>query len=109
MNSSDLFIALNELASQASLSPDLEALVYIELTGDDPAQWQVRISGGVLALESGQPAEPDLTVSAASDTAIKIYEKKMKPMAAFMTGKIKIKGDLGKMALLKDLVFGRKK
>lgn len=109
MNSSDLFLALNELAGQAHLDPNLEALAFVELTGDDPAQWQVRISGGGLALEPGQPEEPDLTISATSDTAIKIYEKKMKLMAAFMTGKIKVKGDMSKMALLKDLIFSRKK
>jgi len=109
MSSSDLFLTLQGLAGQASLNPDLEALVFIELTGDDPAQWQARIAGGRLSLEQGQPAEPDLTVSASSDTAIKIFEKEMNPMAAFMTGKIKIKGDLAKIALLKDLVFGKKK
>lgn len=109
MTSNDLFLALNELAGQARLNPDLEALAFIDLTGDDPAQWQVRISGGGLTLEPGQPEEPDLTISATSDTAIKLYEKKMKPMAAFMTGKIKVKGDMSKIALLKDLIFSRKK
>lgn len=109
MNSSDLFLALKELAGQARLNPDLEALVYIEVTGDDPAQWQGRVAGGQLSLEEGEPAEPDLTISASSDTALKIYEKKMKLMAAFMTGKIKIKGDLAKIAMLKDLVLGKKK
>lgn len=109
MNSHDLFFTLRQLADQANLSPDLEVVGFVELTGDDPAQWQARVSKGRMSLEEGRPAEPDLSLSVSTDTAVKIFEKKINPMAAFMTGKIKIKGDLAKIAQFKELVFAKKK
>jgi len=109
MNSHDLFFTLSQLAGRANLSPDLDVVAFVELTGDDSALWQARVSGGRISLEEGRPAEPDLTVSASTDTAVKIFEKKINPMAAFMTGKIKVKGNLAKIAQFKQLIFGQKK
>jgi len=108
MNSSELFAALKELSSSSHLDPDLELSVFIDINGPDPAQWQGRASGGKVSLEEGQPQEPDITVSASSETALGLYNKTVNPMVAFMTGKIKVKGDLSKVALLKDL-FNKKK
>lgn len=109
MNTKDLYLTLSQLAERASLSPDIEAVIFVELTGDDPAHWQGRISGGRLNMDQGRPETSDLTVTAASDTAIKIFTKEMNPMAAFMTGKIKVQGDMTKLALLKDFIMGKKK
>ncbi|MDR1045599.1 MAG: SCP2 sterol-binding domain-containing protein [Candidatus Adiutrix sp.] len=104
MTSSELFNVLKGLASEARVDPQLEASIFIELGDPDPAQWHGRISGGALLLAEEAPPRPDLTVSASSDTAVGLFEKKINPMTALMTGKIKVRGDVAKIMLLKDLL-----
>ena len=105
----ELFTVLQEIAGRARLDPGLESVILVELTGPDPAHWQGRISGGKIELAEGAPDKPDLTVTASSATAIGIFEKTVNPLAAFMTGQIKVKGDLNQVALLKQLLLSKKK
>ncbi|MDR2947200.1 MAG: SCP2 sterol-binding domain-containing protein [Candidatus Adiutrix sp.] len=103
MNISELFGALQQKAEKASLDASLEVSVSVTLTGSDPAQWQARAEGGRLTLAEGENPGADVTVTASSETAIALYEKKLSPMMAFLTGKIKLGGDVAKIALLKKL------
>jgi len=108
MNSSELFGVLQEMSANARLDPELEVSVSVNLTGPDPAQWNARAGGGRLRLEQGELPEANVSVTASSDTAIGLFEKTVDPMMAFLTGKIKLKGDIGKIAMLKKLVSKKK-
>ncbi len=108
MKISELFTALQDLASRARLDPGLEAAIFVDLSAPDPAQWHGLIKDGQFTLSEGQPPAPDLTLTASSDTAIGLFQRTVNPMAAFMTGKIKVKGDLAKAALLKQLLTNKK-
>ena len=108
MNTSELFGVLQEMSANARLDPELELSVSVNLTGLDPAQWNARACGGRLKLEPGELPEADVSVTASSDTAIGLFEKTVDPMMAFLTGKIKLKGDIGKIAMLKKLVSKKK-
>lgn len=109
MTISELFAILKEKAEAASPPPDVEALVRVELTGNDPAQWNGQIAGGRVVLTDSPLGEPDITITAASETAIGIFQKTVSPMMALMTGKIKVSGDMGKAALIKNLLTSKKK
>lgn len=109
MTSKELLSTLQELSVKAKVDPSWEARVLLELTGSDPAQWLGRIGGGQVKLDEGRPENPDLTITASSETAVAIYQKRLNPLMAFMTGKIKVKGDVAKMALLKGLLAGQKR
>lgn len=108
MTTCELFEALQDLSGKARLDPGLEITVNVNLTGSDPAQWIVRAGNGQLALDQGQAPEADVTVTAAGETAVGIFEKTVDPMKAFLTGKIKLKGDIGKIAMLKQLITKKK-
>jgi putative sterol carrier protein len=108
MNTSELFGTLKELSEKAKLDPALEVSVSVNLTGADPAWWNARAGGGQLRLEEGELPEADVSVTASSETAIGIFEKTVDPMMAFLTGKIKLKGDIGKIAMLKGLISKKK-
>ena len=108
MKTSELFEVLQELSKNARLDPDLDLTVAVNLTGADPAQWNVSAGGGQLRLEQGELPEAQVSVTASSDTAIGLFEKTVDPMMAFLTGKIKLKGDIGKIAMLKKLVSKKK-
>ncbi|MDR3037808.1 MAG: SCP2 sterol-binding domain-containing protein [Candidatus Adiutrix sp.] len=110
MKTSELFEILKTKAEGAvpDLPPDFAAVAFFDLTGPDPAQWQATAANGRLSLAEGPPsAEPDLTVTLSSDTAVGLYQKTVNPLAAFMTGKVKVRGDAGKIALVRQLLTRR--
>ena len=108
MNTSELFGVLQEMSNNARLDPGLEVTVTVNLTGSDPAQWNVNAGSGQLRLEQGERPDADVTITASSETAIGLFEKTVDPMMAFLTGKIKLKGDIGKIAMLKGLIAKKK-
>ncbi len=52
----------------------------------------IRIADGTVTDQDG---EADVTVSAAADVFQELFEGDLSPTAAFMSGKIKIDGDMG--------------
>jgi putative sterol carrier protein len=48
-------------------------------------------------LQDGAIDSPDIVITTSSDTIMGITQKKIKPLAAFMTGKLKAKGSMGDM------------
>ena len=108
MKTSDLFDLLKEMAAKASLDPSIEATVFVNLTDPDPAQWQGSIKDGQITLDQGEPAQADISLTASSDTAIGLFNKTINPMMAVMTGKLKVSGDVAKVALLKNLLTSKK-
>lgn len=107
MEITELFAILKAKADSACPASDLNATIGLNLTGPEAAQWHGLIADGRICLNLGELPEADITITASSDTAIGIYKKTINPMVAFMTGKIKLKGDVAKIALLKKLVGAR--
>ncbi|KXS56634.1 MAG: hypothetical protein AMR96_01550 [Candidatus Adiutrix intracellularis] len=105
LKTDDLFKILQQLTLEVAIDQSVVATALVELTGPDPAIWIVRATGGRISLAAvGLAEETDLTVTTSSEVAIAIFEKTLNPMVAFMTGKLKIKGDLAKVALIKQLL-----
>jgi len=48
--------------------------------------------------------DADCTVTMSKDIYVKLQQKKIKPMIATLTGKLKVKGDLGLARKLKELM-----
>ena len=48
--------------------------------------------------------DADCTVTMSIDTYVKLQQKKIKPLIATLTGKLKVKGDLGLARKLKQLM-----
>lgn len=108
MNIGELFAKIQERAERLTLAPDLTAKIAFDISGSEPARWHGRVESGRAALFEGAGEEtPDITVSAASETAIGLFEKRINPLAAFMTGKVKVRGDASKIGLIKSLLMGR--
>ncbi len=109
MNIQELFAKLQERAGRLDLDPNLTARVAFNIGGSEPAQWHGRVEGGKAVLyEGAAPEEAEITVSAASEVAIGLFEKRINPLAAFMTGKVKVRGDGSKIGLIKSLLMGKK-
>jgi len=67
---------------------DFDATVVFEIEGEG----SIRVEGEAVAIGSG-PA--DVTISASLDTFREIFEGELGAPAAYMTGRLKVEGDLG--------------
>ena len=107
MNTDELFEILKEMAEavKPGLPAGFTAVALADITGPDPAQWSLTASDGRLDLAKGPPTvPPDITVTLAAETAAGLYLKTVHPMAAFLTGRIKVKGDPSKITLIKQIL-----
>jgi putative sterol carrier protein len=69
---------------------------------DGAGSWLVDVDDGkVTVTEDGGDA--DCTISASSETFLKIANGEQNPTAAYMSGKLKVKGDMGQAMKLQKL------
>jgi putative sterol carrier protein len=65
-------------------------------------EWTVAIADGALTVTEGA-GEGDVTISASQENFEKIMAGETNPTTAYMTGKLKIKGDMGAAMKLQKL------
>jgi putative sterol carrier protein len=68
-----------------------DAVIQYEIS--DPTYQVLR--DGKLTVYDGRAENPDLTVSISDDNLVRLFRGELNPMSAFMTGKLKVKGDMG--------------
>lgn len=68
----------------------------------DVGIWTVIVADGVVSVVEGSQ-EPDCTFSTSEKTLLKIASGDANPTTAYMTGKLKIKGDMGVALKLQKL------
>lgn len=82
------------------------ATIQFDLTGDSPGKRFIKIAGGQASAGQGEVENPNLTLISDSRDFVKIFTGQMDPTAAFMSGKLKIKGDMG-LAIKMQSMFRR--
>ena len=84
---------------QESFNPNaaagLNKTIQFNISGDDANNWAIKIANQACELIPGGVEKPDLTLSLADKDWIAIAERKLDPMTAYMTGKLKTTGDIG--------------
>ncbi len=70
---------------------------------DGAGTWTVKVEDGQVAVSEGDHGG-DCTISASEATFEKIVDGRQNPVTAYMTGKIKIKGDISAAMKLKDVL-----
>jgi putative sterol carrier protein len=79
--------------------------ILFDLSGADGGQWFVDIANGQLNVSPGAPAAaPSATVSMTAEDFQAMSTGALNPMMAFMTGKIKVDGDLNSVMKFQSLV-----
>jgi putative sterol carrier protein len=69
---------------------------------DGAGSWTVDVDDGkVSVIENGGDA--DTTITTSSETFLKIANREQNPTAAYMSGKLKVKGDMGQAMKLQKL------
>src|SRR5688572_16891255 len=80
---------------QAEKAEGVDAIVAFDLTGDNGGQYWLRISDGKIETGEGAADNPKLTIKAAADDYVNVASGALNPMQAYMSGKLKITGDMG--------------
>ena len=83
-------IRMNQVISGAPFNDGADIHIYMDTTD------------GKMTLEKGELEEPEVTVSTDWDTARKIFvdQDQAAGMQAFMSGKIKVQGDMTKLMMM---------
>lgn len=78
---------------------------YLFDLGEEGGQWTVKIEDGVGNISEGADGDADCTVSVSADNFLKIVSKEANAQMMFMTGKLKVKGNMG-LAMKLQKVLG---
>lgn len=65
-------------------------------------QWKVDVRDGNLEVTEGD-GDADVRVSVGEQDFLRLVDGKLSPMTAYMTGKVKVKGDMGALMKLQKI------
>jgi len=88
----------------AAKAEGVNAIIQFNLSGENGGHYWLRIADGACEAGQGEAENPKMTLKAAADDWHAVTTGKMNAMQAFMSGKIKIEGDMG-MAMKLQTMF----
>ena len=100
----DLFTKMPENFN-ADKAGDMNASVVFDLSGDNGGQWSVAIADGACTVNEGVIDSPKATVKMDASDYVDMITGKLNPMMAFMSGKVKVEGDLNTVMKVQQ-IFG---
>ena len=72
----------------------MSAAFQFVITGDGGGEWYAKFADGEQDIGHGTVDSPNLTVTTSAETWEKIISGQLNGQAAFLTGKLKVKGDM---------------
>ncbi len=97
---------LLEMLPQAFISDKAAGVDFdaqLHLSGEGGGDYAIAIHDQRLVVTPGRAANADVTVNASAQDMVEIANRRMDPMRAFMSGKVKVSGDLRKAMSLVSL------
>jgi putative sterol carrier protein len=99
VSAADFFDNLEARADPAKLA-GVNNSYQFDIEGE--GQWLVRVADGTVSVAPGT-GDADATIATSGETFAKIVSGEQNPTTAYMTGKLKIKGDIGAAMKLQKL------
>jgi len=83
----------------------LNAVYQFVITGEDGGEWSAAIADGRCTVTPGEHDNPNITITCGDEDWLKIVNGQLDSQMAFMTGKLKVKGDMGLAMRLQSIFF----
>jgi len=101
----DIFTEINNrLQADPSKASGSNAAYQFDLSGDEGGQYHIVFKDGKGDAGPGAVDDPNITISMAAADMVDMVTGKLDPTMAFMSGKIKIKGDMGLAMKLQNIL-----
>jgi putative sterol carrier protein len=95
-NPTEIFTEINtRLDANPSKVAGMNAAYAFDLSGDDAGEFHIILKDGKGEAGAGAPESPNITISMKDTDFVDLATGKLDGTAAFMAGKLKIKGDMG--------------
>ncbi|MBI4634829.1 MAG: SCP2 sterol-binding domain-containing protein [Candidatus Rokubacteria bacterium] len=87
----------DQMASRfrADKATGTSAVIQYDISGEGGGTWHAIIRDGVCAVSAGAGASPTLTLQMAAQDWLDMVSGKQSGQMLFMSGKLKLKGDMG--------------
>ena len=83
----------------------VNAVIQYEITGEGGGNWYATIKEGTCTVTAGTDPNPTLTLTMSGQDWLDMLAGKLSGQMAFMSGKLKLKGDMG-LAMKLPSLFG---
>jgi putative sterol carrier protein len=91
---------------QRDAAKGMSVVYQFDITGDGGGKWYAAIDDGELSVVEGEHDRPNATITMVAGDYIAMSTGKLSGQAAFMSGKLKVKGDMF-MAMKMANIFKR--
>ncbi len=109
---SDTAAAIKEIFQQmpafinADAAKGMNSVIQFNLSGDGGGNYYVEIKDGAASVSEGSHASPNMTMTLAASDYVDLISGKLNGQMAFMSGKLKIAGDMS-LAMKMQTLFKR--
>ena len=90
----------------ADAAKGMNSTIQFNLSGDNGGQWHVVIKDGTCQVQEGTASSANMTLSMSAQDYVDMIMGKLNGQMAFMSGKLKISGDMG-LAMKMQSLFKR--
>jgi putative sterol carrier protein len=87
----------------ADKAAGMKAVYQWDVTGEGGGKWHAEIADGKCSVKDGAHASPNITITVGAKDWLDIVNGKLDGQMAFMSGKLKVKGDMSLAMKLKTL------
>jgi putative sterol carrier protein len=87
----------------ADKAAGMKAVYQYDITGEGGGKWYAEIADQKCNVQEGEHASPNITITVAAQDWLDIINGKLDGQMAFMSGKLKVKGDMSLAMKLKTL------
>ena len=102
----DWFVnVLPDKAKDPKKTKGFEGAFAFKITGDEGGQWTAVIKDGDLTVNDGVQDDAVFVITVKSEDFVNMMNGKLSGQVAFMSGKLKFKGNMGQAMKLQGLLF----